>query len=54
VEALNNIDVGAADRIERPHLMLSVFEGPLFMCREFLAECGGDSFAKIGRCIQRK
>ena len=54
MEALNDVDIGAADRVERPHLVLSVFECALFMRRKLAAERMRDRLAEIGRCLQRK
>jgi hypothetical protein len=54
VEALDDIYIGAADRIERAHLMLAIFERSLFMRSEIAAEFVRDRLAEIGCCLQRK
>ena len=54
VEALDDVDIGAADRVERAHLVLSVLERPLFMRSEIAAERLRDRLAEIGCCLQRK
>ena len=54
VETLDDIDIGAADRIKRAHLMLAVFERSLFMRSEIAAEFVRESLAEIGCCLQRK
>ena len=54
VEALDDVDIGAADRIERTHLVLSVLERPLLMRGEMAAERLRHRLAEVGRRLQRK
>ena len=54
MEALNDIDIGAADCVQRTHFVLAIFERPLFMCSQITAKRLRDRFAEIGSCLQRK
>src|SRR5262249_49734482 len=48
------INVGVADVLQRPPLMLAVFEIPLLMRRQRLSESLRDTLAEFRRCLQRK
>ena len=54
VEALDDVDIGAVDRVERTHLVLAVLEFPLFMRSELAAERLRDCLAEVGCCLQRE
>ena len=54
VQALDDVDTRAVDRLERARLMLAVFEFPLFMRGHLAAERLRDCRAEDGRCLQRE
>ena len=54
MEALNHVNIGAVDWVERAHLVLSVFEPSLFVHSEIAAERLRDRLAEVGCCLQCK
>ena len=54
VKALDDVDIGAADGIERAHLVLAVLECALLMRGELLPERQRDGLAKIGGRFKRE
>jgi hypothetical protein len=51
---MDHVDVGARDGIERPRLVLAVFEFPLFMRAEGMGQQSADIPPKIVGSIQRE
>jgi hypothetical protein len=54
VKALHDINVGVADVLQRPRLVLAVFEISLLMRRQPLSESLRDALAEFRGGLQRK
>jgi hypothetical protein len=54
MQAVDDIDIGPANRIERPGFVLAVLEFALFVIGQRLAQCRSDSRPKVGACRQGK
>ena len=54
MKAMDDVDVGAADRIKWPRLVLAIFEIPLFMGAERVREQFADVTAETIGSLQRK
>ena len=54
LQALDDIDVGAAHRVERARLMLAILELPLLVSREWHTQSVSDGPPQLGRGIDRE
>ena len=54
VRALQDVDVGSAHAVQRPHFVLAILEIPLLVMRQGASEPLGDGAAQLARGVEGK